>query len=135
MLYCNLVAFTYMRYNKKILIFLKNNPNPFTIRNLQSYLLEQNLKPNKTTLYRILEKFHSLNLVNKVMLDSGITFYEFSGNAHHHHLICEECKNIQSYSLSKTLEDKILLNASGWQINDHNFEIFGKCPKCLAKKI
>lgn len=124
-----------MRYEKIVLQYIKKYSEPFTIMDLQLTMGQHGYTPNKTTLYRLLDRFTLGGIVKNVMLNSGKSFYEYDRpENHHHHLICKGCNCIEPYILPKKLEAQILLNRNGWLIDEHNFELFGKCPKCQKLK-
>lgn len=124
-----------MRYEKIVLQLIKRYSKPFTIMDLQLNLNQDGYTPNKTTLYRLLDRFSIDGIVRNVMLDSGKSFFEYNrAKDHHHHLICKGCNKIESYKLPDSLEDKVLIRRNGWLIDEHNFELFGKCPKCQKLK-
>lgn len=97
-----------------------------------------------TTVYRTLELFHQLGLVQKVASPDGQLRYELkaedSSKGHHHHLICVRCGKIIDYQdfaeeemelVKKT--EKILSKKHNFIIFDHNIEFLGLCEKCRQK--
>lgn len=55
---------------------------------------------NLTTIYRNLEKLYTLGYIQKILLPHQEYAYEYSKDRHHHAL-CEKCKKIQHFNLSK----------------------------------
>jgi Fe2+ or Zn2+ uptake regulation protein len=61
---------------------------------------------NLTTVYRNLEKFTQMGLVQKISLRHQESAYEFSQHKHHH-TICDSCNEIRHITLTPTLFKKI----------------------------
>lgn len=118
-----------------LLHILQQEQKPFSVPDLLSFLAQEGITPNKTTLYRALEKMKSENVVNEVLLDSKCAFYELNTH-HHHHFVCEKCKSIQCVkdpSLESTvhaLEKK--LEQNGLNIQSHQFSFSGLCKQCAS---
>lgn len=93
-----------------------------------------------TTVYRSLELFRQLGIVQKVSSPDGQSRYELraeENKGHHHHLICLRCGKIIDYhdfaeeeqELVKKTE-KVLSQKHNFIIFDHNIEFLGLCDKC-----
>ncbi len=118
-----------------ILKILEKEGSPLTVPEIQTLLKEKGLFPNKTTLYRQMEKLLENNIVESISLKNTVVHYE-KKSSHHHHFICSTCKNITciedenfecaARSLEKSLEK------NGFLVKNHNFSLEGKCQKCLA---
>ncbi len=116
-----------------VLKIFTDQHRPISVPELQALLKEQNLEPNKTTLYRLLERLESNGKIDTVLLDSRTTYYE-KADHHHHHFVCENCDEIQCIS-DQDLEEKIhqledQLKASGLKIKQHQFSFSGCCKSC-----
>lgn len=92
----------------------------------------ENLKVNKTTVYRELDFLKSQNLLEEVRLGGSKKFFEGSFKDHHHHLYCLNCKKIEDVEMESDLdvmEEKIAATKN-FQIQKHNLEFFGLCATC-----
>lgn len=90
---------------------------------------------NFSTIYRNLELLCDLDIINRLQIESGISHYELSGLAHHHHIICKKCgemKEIDFCPYASLGEEQ--LKALGFKVTDHKFEIYGYCRKCSLSK-
>lgn len=91
------------------------------------------------TVYRTIQLFSELGLIDKLNLDDGYVRYEISKeNAkvhghHHHHLICLECGKVSAFQddLLEALETRIL-EQTGFQVQDHEVKLYGRCAACRA---
>ena len=92
------------------------------------------------TVYRTIQLFVELDLVESIQLGDGYVRYEigkFQGEEthHHHHLICLECGKIISFrdDLLDELEARIMESAS-FQVINHEVKLYGYCKECLEKR-
>ncbi|MFH0772800.1 MAG: Fur family transcriptional regulator [bacterium] len=85
---------------------------------------------DKATVYRILTSLVRLEVVREIHLGDRETRYELANCGHHHHLVCENCGDIEDIELC---EDALLKEArkhSSFKIKRHSLEFFGTCKKC-----
>lgn len=119
---------------KTVLFLLKQARKPLSVPELQFLLSKENLDPNKTTLYRMLEKLVEDGTVEALLLDPKIMHYEFKTH-HHHHFRCQSCDGIACID-DPDLEIKIheleqKLQHQGFGVVEHSFSLMGKCKTCL----
>lgn len=94
------------------------------------------------TVYRTMQLFLELHLIDRINLDDGYVRYEIgnlSGEEtkhHHHHLICLNCGRVVSFEddLLEELEEKITAT-TGFKIVDHEVKLYGYCVDCGGKLI
>ncbi len=116
-----------------VLKIIRDYQHPISVPKLQILLDKQKLTPNKTSLYRLLEKLKNKQLIEEVLINSQTTFYKITNN-HHHHFVCENCQQIQCIS-DEDLEKSIhffaeKLGKKGLKILSHQFSLFGRCTNC-----
>jgi len=119
---------------KSVLMLLKESKKPVSVPDLQHLLEDKDLKPNKTTLYRMLEKLVEEGSVEVLLLDPKVTHYELKTH-HHHHFRCDSCDEIKCIS-DPELESQIhalehKLETKGMTIKDHHFSLSGTCTTCV----
>lgn len=105
---------------------------PFSAQDLIEHLNKLGFNLNKTTVYRQLESFTSEEILGSVNLNDGVTRYELKHNECHHHIVCKECGKVSHIQLGdriKTLQTELSLQ-SGFVIEEHMLEFFGKCIDC-----
>jgi len=91
------------------------------------------------TIYRNLQLFEKLDLIQHVSLGDGYTRYQVvdSPRRHrHHHLICEVCGEVVDVKkdMLKPIEEE-LSRETGFTIRDHKVQFYGVCHKCAQKNI
>lgn len=83
------------------------------------------------TIYRNLSLFADLGILEMTELSGEMHFrYTCDRDEHHHHFICLQCgrtKQIEMCPMDKLTED-----LSRYNIEDHKFEIYGRCPICVS---
>lgn len=94
------------------------------------------------TIYRTIQLFAELHLVDRINFDDGFMRYEI-GNPYnsmekhrHHHLICKKCGRVIPFQddLLEELEEKIAV-ATGFLVVDHDVKLYGCCIECGGKLI
>ncbi|CAM3950667.1 Fur family transcriptional regulator [Lederbergia lenta] len=81
------------------------------------------------TIYRNLSLFYDLEILEATDLAGEKHFrYTCTTHDHHHHFICLDCggsKAIKACPMEFVTED-----LGAYDVVDHKFEIYGRCPKC-----
>lgn len=94
-----------------------------------------------TTVYRTLDLFTRIGVVQKFDFGDGKARYELTSNPskkdHHHHLVCMNCKSIIDYTdfLHEELElmkktEKALSRKHNFKIAHHTVHFYGFCDQC-----
>lgn len=87
----------------------------------------------RATIFRALDLFASLELVERVDLPGGDHAYVACEPVHHHHAICTGCGrslDVDDFGLTRVLNE--IGDRSGFRVTDHRLEIFGLCAACQA---
>lgn len=85
----------------------------------------------RATIFRALDLFTSLNLVERVDLPGGDHAYVACEAVHHHHAICTGCGrslDVDDRGLPDTLA--AVGRRTGFRVTAHRLEIFGLCAAC-----
>lgn len=113
---------------QEIFAVLKHKPQSVTEILVQ--LHEKKLKIDKVTVYRTLENFVKIGLVAETQFKDGVSVYELADHEHHHHVLCENCGQIEDICLDENLLLKTAKKSSSFLIKSHRLEFFGLCQKC-----
>jgi len=112
----------------------KRARKPQAVGELLTALYKSGLQPNKTTVYRQLEKMESEGLVRRVNISDTNATYEAVSDAHHHHLVCERCGEVRDIVMKDESHLLRTIAAEGFAPKVHKLEIFGLCKECGADK-
>ena len=118
-----------------IIEVFNENPGHHTAQEIFDLVKKKFEGINFSTIYRNLELLSTLEIINKLQIESGISHYELCGLAHHHHIICKKCgetKEIDICPFANLGEEQ--LSSIGFKATDHKFEIYGYCSKCSHSK-
>ncbi|WP_080146523.1 Fur family transcriptional regulator [Marinilactibacillus piezotolerans] len=115
---------------QKILELLYNQDKYMTAKEVQNSLkpLFPGISPD--TIYRNLNTFVDLSVVEETELN-GEKLFRFSCELHghhHHHFICTECG--KTIGLEDCPIDMFSSQLPGCQVTAHRFELFGLCETC-----
>jgi Fe2+ or Zn2+ uptake regulation protein len=114
-----------------ILELISSLKGPFSFDEVNNYFQKQSLYPNKTTIYRNLEKLEKEGIIKKINLSDQKMFWEVVDKSHDHkhghlHLVCSNCKNIEC----KEVEELFDLKIDKFQVGNIEITVNGKCQNC-----
>lgn len=119
--------------SKAVLELLEQQNRPVSVPDLKAMLAEKALEPNKTTLYRMLERLQQEGVIRSVLLDNKTAYFELA-REQHHHFVCQDCDLISCVS-DPDLEAKIqdledTLKSKGLEVKGRQFTLSGTCSDC-----
>jgi Fur family ferric uptake transcriptional regulator len=87
------------------------------------------------TVYRVLTQFETAGLVKRHNFEEGRSVFELATADHHDHLLCVKCGRVEEFNDAEieTLQRKVAKKL-GYELTDHNLNMFGLCPDCKANK-
>ncbi|OGG30076.1 hypothetical protein A2973_02495 [Candidatus Gottesmanbacteria bacterium RIFCSPLOWO2_01_FULL_49_10] len=104
---------------------------PTSAQELFGMLRRKGVKSDLVTVYRTLDLFTRLGLVQKTQFGDQTARYELVGaTGHHHHLVCEQCGSIEDVPLDEQMLLGQVGKKSKFQVTRHTLEFFGRCIKC-----
>ncbi|SIT82143.1 Fur family transcriptional regulator [Edaphobacillus lindanitolerans] len=81
------------------------------------------------TIYRNLSSFAGLDILEETELGGERKFrMHCDRDGHHHHFICMACGRTEELDLCPM--DQVSALLPGSVIEDHKFEVYGRCPAC-----
>ena len=94
-------------------------------------LLQNGEEVGLATVYRVLTQFEQAELVVRHNFEGGHSVFELSSDKHHDHIVCIRCGRVEEFAddeieqLQKKVADKL-----GFELTDHNLNMYGLCPEC-----
>jgi Fe2+ or Zn2+ uptake regulation protein len=87
------------------------------------------------TVYRNLEAFEKLGVLQRVPLENGSQLFELTGpDEHYHHLICRECHTAERLDVCLGHELANKARSKGYTQIAHVMEVYGVCDDCASSK-
>lgn len=112
---------------------IESQEGHFTAATLVEAARDRRLGVGRATIFRTLEVLEDLGAVERLDLPSGEHAYVGCEPAHHHHVVCAGCgrtEEIEDAGLRAVVAD--ITRRTGYRVDDHRLEVFGRCPACLA---
>ncbi len=95
---------------------------------------EKNPRLSLSTVYRTLQTFKKLGLIEELHIDEGHHHYE-KRSTQHHHLVCLECGRVVEFQYpSANLIKKNVREARDFEITSSEIRMTGYCPKCRQER-
>ena len=84
------------------------------------------------TVYRNLETFEGLGVLQRVPLENGTQLFELTApDEHYHHLICRTCHKAERLEVCLSKEVAGKARAHGFSEITHLMEVYGICADCV----
>lgn len=106
----------------------------FTAAELEMAARVRRLGISRATLFRALDLFIELRVVERLDLPNGDHAYVHCARAHHHHIVCSRCgraTEVEDGGVGEAVAE--IARRSGYRIDSHRLELFGLCRHCQAK--
>ena len=106
----------------------------FTALDLVGEAKRRRLGVGRATVFRALELFEELGLVERLDLPTGEHAYVVCEPTHHHHVICQSCgrgTEVEDCGIEAVTRE--IQRRTGYVVDSHRIELFGLCPECAAK--
>ena len=108
----------------------------FTANDLIEDAQARHLGIGRATVFRALDLFTELEVLERIDLPSGDHAYvPCLPQHHHHHVVCEACgrvTEVEDLGLGAAIEQ--IERRTGWEVQTHRLELFGRCPECQARQ-
>ncbi len=110
------------------------SPNHVSIEELLAQVRAEDPRVGYATVYRTLKLMAESGIAYERQFGDGLTRYELADDeAHHDHLICDECGRITEFEEPEIerLQEKVAARY-GFELRNHKHELHGICPDCQA---
>jgi Fur family ferric uptake transcriptional regulator len=106
---------------------------PFTAADILADARSSGLGIGRATIFRALDAFNELNVVERLDLPNGQHAYVGCDPAHHHHVVCERCGRTTEID-DRGVRDivRAVERRTGFRVDSHRLELFGRCPACAT---
>lgn len=119
-------------------VFLEHLNSHMTTEEVFKYVEKKDPEIGIATVYRTVQLFHKLGILDQITFDDNITRYEVraSNRGHrHHHLICVNCGKVTEVKIDGLDElEKEIEEQENFKIIDHNLKFIGYCEDCRNHK-
>jgi Fur family ferric uptake transcriptional regulator len=103
----------------------------FTANELVGEAKRGRLGVGRATVFRALELFEQLGLVERLDLPNGEHAYVVCQPAHHHHVICTVCgRSAEVGDLGMGSIAAEVESQTGFTLDSHRIELYGLCSEC-----
>jgi Fur family ferric uptake transcriptional regulator len=111
---------------------LEGKDRPVTAQDLHE---EVRAATGLATVYRTLRALADTGLAESFPANEGEQAYKLCEPAHHHHLICERCGQVQTIP-SCEVEDwaAAVGRRRGFSVTGHRADVYGLCERCRRRR-
>jgi Fur family ferric uptake transcriptional regulator len=94
-------------------------------------LLKNGEEVGLATVYRVLTQFEQAGLVARHNFEGGHSVFELSSDKHHDHIVCVRCGLVEEFTDDEIEQrQKKVADKLGFELTDHNLNMYGLCPEC-----
>ena len=88
----------------------------------------------RATVFRALELFLELGVVERLDLPDGEHAYILCEPVHHHHVVCSRCgQSVEVEDCGMAAVAREVARRTGFDIEAHRLELYGLCPACRLR--
>jgi len=118
---------------RKLAALIERREGHFTAADLLKDAGQRRMGIGRATVFRLLELLGEQGLVERIDLPDGTRAYIPCEPTHHHHLVCLTCgatADVEDCGIDAVTREAA--RRSGFKIEHHRLELFGRCPKCRS---
>jgi Fur family ferric uptake transcriptional regulator len=116
---------------RRLARLVDQQPGPFTAADLLAAVGREPRRIGRATVFRTLALLEAEGVVERIDLPNGDHAYVACERGHHHHAVCVACGRVTDLpDLDVGLDLAELSRRSGYAIESHRLELFGRCPDC-----
>ena len=113
-------------------VFLKNQNRMLSVADVYA-LLPEGASIDNATVYRNIQKFLSLGILETINDEQGVNRYMILDREHHHYMICTECGKIIKIPCEGCFWTPYA-QQNNFHETHHKLEVYGKCGGCAGTK-
>ena len=84
-----------------------------------------------STVYRTLWALSQSGLVDVIGHHEGEATYRLCGERHHHHLVCERCREVVELpECDLSAIEESIASSHGYRVDGHALSFYGRCAAC-----
>ena len=116
----------------KILQILESSPaHHLSAEDVYKQLLKNEEEIGIGTVYRVLTQFEDAGLVKRHHFEGGHSVFEIAKTEHHDHIVCVKCGRVEEFAdAGIERRQQEIADSFGFQLTDHNLNMYGLCPRC-----
>lgn len=121
------------RPRRRVAELLAKRRGTFTAADLLDDAGRRALPIGRATVFRALELFTELGLLERIDLPTGEHAYVACEPVHHHHVVCSVCgrqTEVDDAGVQAIVSE--IARRTGYRIERHRLELYGTCPGCRA---
>jgi Fur family ferric uptake transcriptional regulator len=123
------------RPRRHVADLLDRRTGTFTAADLLSDADRRDLPIGRATIFRALELFTEMGLLERIDLPSGEHAYVACEPVHHHHVVCSSCgRQTEVDDAGVQAIVSAMERRTGYRIDRHRLELYGTCPACQASR-
>jgi Fur family ferric uptake transcriptional regulator len=118
---------------QSVAALIAERDSPFTAADILAAARARRLGIGRATVFRALDAFNELRVVERLDLPNGEHAYVACEPAHHHHVVCERCGRTTEID-DRGVRDivRAVERRTGFRIDSHRLELFGRCADCAT---
>ncbi|HYN77525.1 MAG TPA: transcriptional repressor [Lamprocystis sp. (in: g-proteobacteria)] len=116
------------RQREAILDTLRRADRPLTPQEIREGAHQESAQIGLATVYRALKAFMARSDVIKVEIPGSPPCYEPADRGHHHHFLCEKCRQV--FDLHGCVQDLEALLPCNFRVQRHEITLYGLCADC-----
>lgn len=123
------------RPRERVAALIGNRRGHFTASDLVEAARRQGSRVGRATIFRALDTFAELGVVERIDLPNGEHAYVVCEPelAHHHHVVCTSCgrsTEVEGCSIADLAREAS--TRTGYRVDTHRIELYGLCPECAS---
>lgn len=119
------------RQRDVVLRVLRQTPRPLTPQEIREQACQESERIGLATVYRALKAFMVEGVIVQVEIPGASPCYELAERGHHHHFICEHCRQV--FDLQGCLKNIHTLAPEDFRVERHDIILYGVCATCTEE--